>query len=68
MALLFSRAIRYAARRVALNPTMREMAHGAAQAVAKEVKKVAGEEDKMRAAGRSLRRMTKRFRSNNGGS
>ena len=62
MVLMISRFARYAARRIAANPKARDMAVKAAKGIADEAKSVAKEEDKARAAGRSVRRLVKSLR------
>ena len=69
MSVLFSRFIRYAARKtahtIASNPQAREKAMQAGRTVYDEAKGVAREKDKARAAGRSVRRLFNSFQ--NGG-
>lgn len=57
MVLFAARIARLAARRIAANPRARDLAIQAAKSVADEAKTVAKEDDKARAAGRSVRRV-----------
>ena len=57
MVLFVARIVRFAAQRIASNPRARDLAVHAAKSVADEAKTVAKEEDKIRAAGRSVRRV-----------
>jgi hypothetical protein len=61
MALLLRRAFRYAAQKVASDPHAREKAIEAARVIADEVKVIARDEDRARAAGRSVRRFLNRL-------
>lgn len=61
MSLLLKQLVRYAARQVAANPQAREKAFDAAQFVAAEAKQIANDEDRARAAGRSVRRVLNRL-------
>lgn len=63
MVLMISRLARYAARHIVANPRARDLASRAAKGIADEAKVVAKEEDKARAAGRSVRRLAKRLRA-----
>ncbi len=63
MSLIIGRFARYAARRIAASPKARDFAVKAAKGVADEAKAVAKEEDKARAAGRSVRRIVNSFRN-----
>lgn len=70
MSVLFSRFIRYAARKtahtIASNPQARDKAMQAGRTVYDEAKGVAREKDKARAAGRSVRRIIKSFQNGGG--
>lgn len=61
MSLFLRRAFRYAAQKVASDPRAREKAVEAARLVADEVKVIARDEDRARAAGRSVRRFLNRL-------
>lgn len=63
MALLIGRLASFAAQRIASNSLARDLAVKAAKGLADEAKLVAKEEDKVRAAGRSVRRLLDRFRN-----
>jgi hypothetical protein len=56
MAFMIRRIFRYAAQKAASDPRVREKASLAAQFVSEEAKVIAREEDRARAAGRSVRR------------
>ncbi len=56
MSFLVRNIARYAVRKLASNPRMKEKAAKAARAVGEEVKQIAREEDRARAAGRAFRR------------
>ncbi len=56
MSIVFSRIVRMAARKIAMDPRVRSAASKAAREAADEVKVIAREKDKARAAGRSVRR------------
>ena len=62
MSLLLRHIARYAAQRLAASPRAREMANKAARAALDEGKRIAGQEDRARAAGRALRRAVNRLR------
>lgn len=61
MSLVFSRILRMAAQKIAMDPRVRSAASRAAREAAEEVKVIAREKDKARAAGRSLRRVLGRL-------
>ncbi len=56
MSFLVRHIARYAVKKLAFNPRMREKAVEAARAVGGEAKRIANEKDRARAAGRALRR------------
>lgn len=56
MSIFYSRIVRMAAQRILMDPRVRSAAARAAREAADEVKLIAREKDKARAAGRSLRR------------
>ena len=56
MSLFYSRIVRMAAQRILQDPRVRSAAARAAREAADEVRLIAREKDKARAAGRSLRR------------
>lgn len=56
MSLMIRRIFRYATQKAASDPRVREKAKQAAQFMAGEAKVIAREEDRARAAGRSVRR------------
>ena len=57
MSFLLRHVARYAAQKLAANPRVRETAAKAARVVVDEVRQIAREEDRVRAAGRALRRV-----------
>ena len=57
MSLLFRHIARYATQKLASNPRARETAVKTARVVVDEVRQIAREEDRVRAAGRALRRV-----------
>jgi uncharacterized membrane protein YccC len=61
MSLFLNSLFRYAARRIAFDPRARETALRAVRGVAGEARLIAGEKDRARAAGRSLRRALNRL-------
>jgi hypothetical protein len=61
MSIIFSRILRFAAQKALLNPQVRSAAAKAAKEAAGEVKTIAREKDKARAAGRSVRRVLGRL-------
>ncbi len=62
MAFLLRYIARFAAQRLAASPRAREMANKAARAALDEGKRIAGQEDRARAAGRALRRALGKLR------
>ena len=62
MAFLLRQIVRYAARKLAADPRVREKAASAARVVVDKGKRIAREEDPARAAGRALRRALGRLR------
>jgi hypothetical protein len=56
MSIFYSRIVRMAAQKILLDPRVRSAASRAAREAASEIKVIAREKDKARAAGRSLRR------------
>ena len=56
MSFVLRNLARYAAKKLASNPQVREAASKAAHVAADEVREIAGNEDKARAAGRAVRR------------
>ena len=56
MSFVLRNLARYAAKKLASNPQVREVASKAAHVAADEVREIAGNEDKARAAGRAVRR------------
>ena len=56
MSFVLRNLARYAAKKLASNPQVREAASKAAHVAADEVREIAGNEDKARAAGRAARR------------
>ena len=56
MLLPIGRIVRYAARRIALDPRARKIAEKAARGAADEAKAIANDKHPVRAAGRSIRR------------
>lgn len=67
MAFMIRRIVRYAAQKAASDPRVREKASQAARFVQGEAKVIARDEDRARAAGRSVRRAMKLFRGEGGG-
>ncbi len=57
MSFLLRHVARYAAQKLAANPRVRETAAKTARVVVDEVRQIAREEDRVRAAGRALRRV-----------
>ncbi|MCH8188343.1 MAG: hypothetical protein IIB66_06520 [Proteobacteria bacterium] len=56
MSFFVRQVVRYAVKKLASNPRVRETAVEAARAVGSEAKRIANEKDRARAAGRALRR------------
>ena len=54
--------IRLGARRLAANPKVRAASSGAVRSAAEQVRRIAREPDRPRAAGRAVRRLLNRFR------
>jgi hypothetical protein len=63
MSFVLNRLFRYAARRVVFAPRARNAVVGLVRSAAGEAKLIAGDQDKARAAGRSVRRALNRLRS-----
>ena len=57
MSFLLRHVARYASQKLASNPRLRETAAKTARVVVDEVRQIAREEDRVRAAGRALRRV-----------
>jgi hypothetical protein len=57
MSILFRHIARYASQKLAADPRVRETAAKTARVVVDEVRQIAREEDRARAAGRALRRV-----------
>ena len=57
MSILFRHIARYATQKLAADPRVRETAAKTARVVVDEVRQIAREEDRARAAGRALRRV-----------
>ena len=57
MSFVLRNLARYAAKKLASNPQVREAASKAAHVAADEVREIAGNEDKAQAAGRAIRRV-----------
>ncbi len=57
MSFLLRHIARYASQKLAANPRVRETAAKTARVVVDEVRQIAREEDRVRAAGRALRRV-----------
>jgi hypothetical protein len=68
MAMFLSRIVRFAAQRIVFSPQARTVAAKAARGVADEVRLIAREKDKARAAGRSVRRAISRLQGERDGS
>jgi hypothetical protein len=66
MSPVFSRILRMAAQRIAADPRVRSAAARAAREAADEVRVIAREKDKARAAGRSVRRALARLQGRDG--
>jgi hypothetical protein len=64
--MLLNRLVRLAAQRIMYSPQARTAAAKAARALASEAKLIAGEKDKARAAGRSLRRALNNLQGRSG--
>ncbi len=62
MAFLLRHIARYAARKLAANPQVREAAAKAARVVVDEARQIARRDDKARAAGRAVRRALNKLR------
>lgn len=67
MAFLIRRIFRYAAQKAAADPRVREKAGQAARFVSDEAKTIAREEDRARAAGRSVRKALNLLRGRGSG-
>jgi hypothetical protein len=67
MSIFYSRILRMAAQRILMDPRVRSAAARAAREAADEVKVIAREKDKARAAGRSLRRALARLQGGRDG-
>jgi hypothetical protein len=68
MSIFYSRILRMAAQKILLDPRVRSAASRAAREAADEVRVIAREKDKARAAGRSLRRALGRLQGGRDGS
>ena len=68
MTVFISRILRMAAQRIAMDPRVRSAAARAAREAADEVRLIAREKDKARAAGRSVRRALGRLQGSRDGS
>jgi hypothetical protein len=68
MSIVFNRLLRMAARKIVMDPRVRSAASRATREAAEEVKVIAREKDKARAAGRSLRRALGRLQGGGDGS
>jgi hypothetical protein len=66
MSVFYSRILRMAAQKILLDPRVRSAASRATREAAEEVKVIAREKDKARAAGRSLRRALGRLQGRDG--
>ena len=66
MSIFYSRFVLMAAQRILMDPRVRSAAARAALEAAEEVKLIAREKDKARAAGRSLRRALGRLQGRDG--
>ena len=62
MSILFRHIARYATQKLAADPRVRETAAKTARVVVDEVRQIAREADKARAAGRALRRVMNKMR------
>jgi hypothetical protein len=56
MSVWFNHIVRFAAQKLAANPEVQEKAAEAARTVVHEARRIAGDEDRARAAGRAFRR------------
>ena len=61
MSFLIRRALRFAAQKVASDPRAREKAGEYARLISDEVRTISRDEDRARAAGRSVRRLMKHW-------
>jgi len=61
MSFIIRRALRFAAQKVASDPRAREKAGQYARLISEEVRTISREEDRARAAGRSVRRFLKQW-------
>jgi hypothetical protein len=68
MSMFLSRIVRFAAQRIVFSPQARTVAAKAVRGVADEVRLIAREKDKARAAGRSVRRAISRLQGERDGS
>lgn len=64
MSVLLRQMVRYVAQKAASDPEAREKVIKVARGVVKETKKIAKEDDRAYAAGRSFRRVVGKLRSN----
>lgn len=65
MAFLLKHIVRYAAKKIASDPIVREKATQAARVVVHEAKQIARQEDRAEAAGRAARRLFNKFQGDN---
>ncbi len=65
MAFLLRHIVRYAAKKIASDPVVREKATQAARVVVSEAKQIAREEDRAEAAGRAARRLFDKLQGDN---